>query len=173
MLLFAPAFAAGAAPAAVREQDVEGIYRLRVLVDTDELRRTIYPRRPTKLTASGSDGVERTLTLPVEVYTEVRAYEPADDQAATSYERAYARLVASGDCQPLTAGFREASFDCGVDKGRRTIAVREDDRGTYFSWEQVLFGALPDEAAFDRARRTLDVMTESALQEAVASLRPQ
>jgi hypothetical protein len=159
--------AAVAAEDVSSEQDVGGQYLVRATVGTGELRRSIYPRFRTELATQGEDGQVRRLSVPVELYSEIRTYQPSSgDQAGTSYERAYARLVESGECRPVSAGFREASFDCGSTKGYRTVAVRQDAKGTYFSWESTATAQIPERSAFDRALAALDELTERLIETA-------
>ncbi len=147
------------------EQDVGGQYLVRATVGAGEVRRSIYPRFRTEVTTQGADGQARKLSVPVELYSEFRTYQPpTGDQAGNSYERAYARLVESGECRPVSAGFREASFDCGSTKGYRTVAVRQDAKGTYFSWESTATSQIPERSAFDRALAELDELTERLIE---------
>lgn len=153
----------GFAAEATRDQDV-GQFMIRASLGDGELRRSIYPRFRTELATQGDDGVTRKLRIPFELYTEVRTYQAgAGDEAGASYERAYTRMVESGDCRPLSAGFREASFDCGAAKGQRTVAVRQDARGTYFTWESKVTDQVPDPAGFEAALRALDELTEELI----------
>ncbi len=148
---------------ATRDQDV-GQFMIRASLGAGELRRSIYPRFRTELATQGDDGVTRKLRIPFELYTEVRTYQGnSGDEAGASYERAYARMVESGDCRPVSAGFREASFDCGAAKGYRTVAVRQDARGTYFTWESKVTEHVPDPAGFEAALRALDELTEQLI----------
>jgi hypothetical protein len=149
------------------EQDVGGQFLIRATVADSEIRRSVYPRFRTELATQGADGQVRKLNLPIELYSEVRTYQPSvGDEAGASYERAYARMVESGDCRPVAAGFREASFDCGAAKGYRTVAVRQDSMGTYFSWESTATAQIPDRAAFDRALAALDDLTGRLIEQA-------
>lgn len=153
----------GNAAEATRDQDV-GQFMIRASLGDGELRRSIYPRFRTELATQGDDGITRKLRIPFELYTEVRTYQgDAGDDAGASYERAYTRMVESGDCRPVAAGFREASFDCGAAKGRRTVAVRQDARGTYFTWESKVTDQVPDPVGFEAALRALDDLTEQLL----------
>ena len=149
------------------EQEVGGQFLVRAAVGDKEVRRSIYPRFRTEIATQGADGQSRKLNVPIELYSEVRTYQHAGgDEAGGSYERAYARMVESGDCRPVAAGFREASFDCGALRGDRTVAVRQDSLGTYFSWESTATKQIPDRAAFDRALSALDELTARLIEQA-------
>ncbi len=165
-------FALGAvnshAAEATSERDVGGQFLVRATLAPGELRRSIYPRFRSELATQGADGVAKTLRLTVELYSEVRTYQRGpSEQANASYERAYTKMVEAGDCRPVSAGFREASFDCGAAKGYRTVAVRQDSLGTYFSWESTATELIPDRSAFDRARSALDDLTTELIDQSL------
>lgn len=148
---------------ATSERDVGGQFLVRATLGAGELRRSIYPRFRMELATQGAE-VAKTLRLAVELYSEVRTYQRGPgEQANASYERAYTKMVEAGDCRPVSAGFREASFDCGVAKGYRTVAVRQDALGTYFTWESTATELIPDHSAFDRARSALDDLTSELI----------
>jgi hypothetical protein len=151
---------------ATRQEDVGGQYLIRATVGDGDLHRSIFPRARPEVAAETESGQVRKLRLPAELYSEVRTYQKGSgDEAGASYQRAYTRLVEAGECRPLSAGFREASFDCGPAKGRRTVAVRQDSRGTYFSWESQAVDLIQDSTGFDRALRALDDLTDRLLAE--------
>jgi hypothetical protein len=133
-------------------------YQVMVQYGSGEMHRTIYPKFPVEIPLTGSDGRTYTLRQPFELYTESRRYLPAAGMDA-AYEDAYAQLVANGDCLPVYAGFREASFDCGDRQGMRTIAVRSDTFGLYLSSEMTASALIPDTAEFATARDALDDLT--------------
>lgn len=164
LALCAPPFMASAAEA-TRDQEV-GQYTVRASLESGELRRSIFPRFRTELSTQGNDGITRKLRLPVELYSEVRNYQTTAE-SGSSYERAYTRLVETGECRPVASGFREASFDCGANKGVRTVSVREDELGTYFSWESTAKDQIPEPSGFEAARRALDALTGQLLAEGV------
>jgi len=142
----------------VLERQLGDRFQLTVQYGAGTMRRTIYPKFAVEIPLTGSDGRTYTLRQPFELYTESRRYL-TEPELGSAYEDAYAQLVASGDCLPVYAGFREASFDCGDRQGMRTVAVRSDTFGSYLSSEMTAIALIPDSAEFATARDELDQIT--------------
>lgn len=162
-------------PAADRvlERHLDDRYHVLVEYSGSQMQRHVWSKFPIPIELTGSDGRVYTMRQPFELYAETRQYGPAD-QLATAYDDAYAALVANGDCMPIYAGFREASFDCGERQGMRTVALRSDPIGDHLSTEMVASALIPDEGEFTAARTALDELTQqmaaSAPRDAMAPL---
>lgn len=140
------------------ERHVDERYHVLVQFTGRQMQRNIWPKFPVAIELTGSDGRTYTMRQPFELYAETRRYrEPGSLEIA--YDEAYAALVANGDCMPVYAGFREATFDCGDRQGMRTVAVRRDQIGDYVSTEMVAIALIPDQAEFATARSVLDTLT--------------
>ena len=113
---------------------------------------------PGSLSAGAAGAVTGVIFCGLLQAAEPRRYLPADT-LDTAYERAYAQLVANGDCLPVYAAFRDAAFDCGERQGMRSVAVRSDAVGPHLATEMVATALVPDESEFARAGAALDELT--------------